>query len=83
MKSITSLYLESLSSMTPVQKMNRISSLYTDMKNMTELQIRRECKDISQYELKKKIAQRMYSSDTAALTLIDDCFNTGLNPDGK
>jgi hypothetical protein len=77
MKSLTSLYLDSLSSMTSVQKMNRVSSLYTDMKKIIELQIKREYNGISDYDLKKKIAEKMYSSDGAALSLLESSLKTG------
>jgi hypothetical protein len=83
MKSLTSLYLNSLSSMTSVQKMNRVSSLYTDMKKIIELQIKRESEGISGYELKKKIAEKMYSSDVQALGLLESYFKMGLTHDRK
>jgi hypothetical protein len=57
--------------MTSVHKLNRVSSLYTDMKKIIELQIRREHNDISDFELNKKIAQKMYSADEQALRLLE------------
>ena len=71
MSKIEQLYIEALNQMTGQEKFDRTCHLYAAMHEMLSLQITRECGEMSELALRKKVAERMYMGDPAALKLLE------------
>ena len=64
-------YNKALDEMSGMERLQRTLSLFSFVYEMLEHQISAECPDIDEWELKCRIAERLYMSDPAALRLID------------
>ena len=63
-------YNESLDQMTGRQRVERTMSLFNSICEMLTLQISREFANLSEYQKKIKLAERLYQSDSGALELL-------------
>jgi hypothetical protein len=63
-------YNEALDRMTGREKVERTISLFSSMYEMLTLQISREFSGLNKRELRKKVAERLYSSDESTLQLL-------------
>ena len=70
-------YRKGLKDMEPKERVMRTCSLYTSVKNMLAHQIRSNDTGISDFELKIKIARRMYLSDPKAQALLNQLAPNG------
>jgi hypothetical protein len=71
-------YQEALNQMTGLEKMQRVASLRRSGWEMIALQVKQEIgKEISERELRYRVAQRMNESDPAFLGLLQQCYEHG------
>lgn len=70
MSLVESRYNEALNRMTGQQRVERTVSLFRSICEMLELQISREFKNLSDQELRIKVAEQLYLSDRGAQNLL-------------
>ena len=71
-------YQEALDRMTGLQKMQRVASLWQAGWEMIALQVKQEFgEEISERELRYRVARRMYMDDPKFLDLLQRCYERG------
>jgi hypothetical protein len=71
-------YQEALDRLTGLQKMQRVASLCDAGWQMIALQIKQEFgEEISERELRYRVARRMYMDDPKFLDLLQRCYERG------
>jgi hypothetical protein len=63
-------YNEALDRMSGRQRVERTASLFGSICEMLTLQVARECGQVAEREIRKKVAERLYLSDMGAQELL-------------
>ena len=70
MSKIEKIYREGIAAMTPQERVMRSLSLYNQVHEMLRVQILKESPDLSPRELRLRVAQRMYLTDSKTQALL-------------
>ncbi len=77
MRDVEDYYRDAIARLTVEERFQRVCSLFASMQRMLALQIRQEAPSLSDWEIKWRVAKRMYLTDPGAQKLLEECRRRG------